>query len=82
MIALASATRRAESLDAAKAILLAASERHPAVALLHYNLACYECQLRNMAQAKERLALAITLQSGCRLMALDEEDLQPLLHSI
>jgi predicted Zn-dependent protease len=59
-ISLALATRRAESIEAAKVILLAASERHPEEALIHYNLACYECQLGNMAHAKERLSRAIT----------------------
>jgi predicted Zn-dependent protease len=81
-ISFALATRRAESIEAAKVILLAASERHPEEALIHYNLACYECQLGNMAQAKERLSRAITLQKACRLMALEDEDLQPLWESL
>ena len=44
-ISLAYATRRAQSIEAAKPILLEAVERHPKGPILHYNLACSECQL-------------------------------------
>ena len=81
-ISLAYATRRAESIAAAKAVLVAAGEEHGGEALIHYNLACYECQLGNIAEAKERLSKAITLQKECRLMALEDEDLQPLWDSL
>src|SRR4051812_25298986 len=39
------ATRRCDSIDAARLILLEAVERIPTAAILHYNLACYECLL-------------------------------------
>lgn len=77
-ISLAYATRRARSIEAAKAILLEAVERHPTEPMLHYNLACYECQLGDLEVAKARLAHAFKLQPQCRLMALDDEDLEPL----
>ncbi len=72
------ATRRAESIEAAKCILLEAVERHPKEPILHYNLACYECQLGDIEVAKARLAHAFKLAPKCRLMALDDEDLAPL----
>src|SRR5688500_12838103 len=41
-ISWAFATRRADSIDTAKLILEHALERHSQVALLHFNLGCYE----------------------------------------
>jgi lipopolysaccharide biosynthesis regulator YciM len=62
------ATRRAECLEAAKAILLEAVERLPNVSIFHYNLACYECQLGEIEVAKARLqhASSWTLRGGLR----------------
>lgn len=77
-ISLAFATRRAQSIEAAKSILLSAVERHPKEPILHYNLACYECQLGDIEVAKARLAHACKLSEKCRLMALDDADLEPL----
>ena len=81
-ISLAYATRRAESIPAAKCILENAVENHAKEPLLHYNLACYECQLGNMEQAKQRLTKAFNLDPNCRLMALEDEDLEPLWSSL
>jgi tetratricopeptide (TPR) repeat protein len=76
--ALAYATRRAQSIEAAKPILLAAVERHPEAAVLHYNVACYECQLGDLEVAKARLAHAFKLDEKLRLRALDDADLEEL----
>jgi Flp pilus assembly protein TadD len=76
------ATRRAESIEAAKCILLEAVERHPDEPILHYNLACYECRLGDLEVAKARLAHAFKLEPKCRLMALDDDDLEPLWDSL
>ena len=76
------ATRRAESLEAAHSILLEAVERHPEVAIIHYNLACYECQLEELEVAKARLRYAIMLDGSFREVALEDEDLKPLWGSI
>jgi Tfp pilus assembly protein PilF len=81
-ISLAYATRRAESIEAARSILLEAVERLPKEPILHYNLACYECQLGELEVAKARLAHAFKLAPKCRLMALDNEDLKPLWDSL
>lgn len=81
-VSLAFATRRAESIEAAKLLLLAAVENHPDEPLLHYNLACYECQLGDIEVAKSRLAQAFSLNAGYRLIALTDEDLAPLWDSL
>ncbi len=39
-----------------------ALERHPDDELLHYNLACYECQLGELSSAEEHLKKAFELQ--------------------
>jgi Flp pilus assembly protein TadD len=81
-ISLAYATRRAQTIEAAKSILLEAVERLPDEPILHYNLACYECQLGDLEVAKARLAHAFQLAPKCRLMALDDDDLAPLWDSL
>lgn len=50
--------------------------------ILHFNLACYECQLGELEVAKARLAHAFKLEPKCRLMALDDDDLAPLWDSL
>ena len=81
-VLLAYATRRAQSIEAAKLILLEAVERQPEAAVLHYNLACYECQLEELETAKSRLRHAFKLDEKWRLIALDDEDLRPLWDSL
>ncbi len=81
-ISLGYATRRAQSIEAAKLILLEAVERHPQEPILHYNVACYECQLGDIGVAKARLQHAFKLEPKCRLMALDDDDLAPLWDSL
>ena len=71
-----------QSIGAAKSILLEAVERLPDEPILHYNLACYECQLWELEVAKARLAHAFKLAPKCRLMALDDDDLAPLWDSL
>jgi hypothetical protein len=48
-------------LEAARIILVNAVEAQPNVAIFHHNLACYECQLRNLEEAESRLTRAIEL---------------------
>ncbi len=71
------ATRRADSIEAARLILLVAVERLPKVAIFHYNLACYECQFGNLEKAKGKLKRAFELDSPFRLMALEDETCGP-----
>lgn len=42
---------------------------------IHYNLACYECQLGNLDEAKGRLKQAFELEPELKVQALDDEDL-------
>jgi tetratricopeptide (TPR) repeat protein len=76
------ATRRADSIEAAKGILLHALERHPKEATLHFNLACYDCQLGNLEEAKRSLHKAIKLDARWKAAALKDEDLEPLWNSL
>ena len=62
-------------MEAAKVI---AVERHLKEPVLHYSLACYECQLGDIDVAKARLQHACKLSEKCRLMAQDDADLEPL----
>jgi hypothetical protein len=59
-----------------------AIERRPNVAIFHYNLACYMCQLGELEKAKVRLHRAFKLDPGLRVMALDDEELKPLWDEI
>jgi hypothetical protein len=51
-ISLAYATRRADSIQAAKEILLNAEPKFPEEAAIKYNLACYLCQAGEIQNAK------------------------------
>ena len=55
---------------------------HPKAAIIHYNLACYECVLNNMELSKEHISRACTLNKNLRLLALDDEDLEGMWNSI
>jgi len=60
--------------------LLAVVERFPAEATMRYNLACYECQLGNLVEARKWLERAFTLDDSddFKRAALDDPDLDPL----
>jgi hypothetical protein len=72
------ATRRADSIEQARIILVNAIERMPNVAIFHFNLACYECQLGGLPKASKSLHRAFKLDPVMKVMALDDEDLRPL----
>lgn len=76
------ATRRAESVDAARLILVAAWELHKKEPLIPYNLACYLCQMGKPDIAKDVIRHAFELEPKMRLQALDDEDLKPLWEEI
>src|SRR2546423_653206 len=71
------ATRRAESIGAAKSILTKALELHPEKPAIHYNLACYECQMGNLSDAKKHLMQATKADVKFKAMAMDDSDLEP-----
>jgi len=65
--------------------LLPVVEAFPHEALMRYNLACYECQLGCLQQAKEWLQKAFETSrepTQLRLMALEDPDLEPLWRGI
>jgi tetratricopeptide (TPR) repeat protein len=81
-VCLAYATRRMESLSSALAILLRGQQLHPDDGTIQFNLACYETQLGNFEKGKEHLAKATAADAQFKLMALDDEDLEPLWESL
>ena len=78
IITLAFATRRANSIPAAKLILEAAMVTFTEEPLIPYNLACYECQLGDVPAAKKLLERALRMQPKMGPMALEDSDLEPL----
>jgi len=75
-INLAYATRRADSIEAARQILLNFLNINDREPLVFYNLACYECQLGDLKKAKEYLDHAFTMEPELRTQALEDEDLE------
>ncbi len=76
------AIRRANSIQAAKDILLKAEPRFPKEAVIKYNLACYSCQLGDLEAAKNYLKRAFNIDLRWRLQALEDEDLKALWDSL
>ena len=81
-VELAYATRRAESIHAAHAILTRAASLHPTDATIQFNLACYEAQMGSLDRAKAHLKRATEIDAKFRLMALEDPDLEPLWASL
>jgi Tfp pilus assembly protein PilF len=81
-ISLAYATRRADSIQAAKEVLLNAEPKFPKEAVIKYNLACYFCQTGEIQNAKNYLKKAIEIDLNWRLAALEDEDLKLLWESL
>ena len=76
------ATRRAESIHAAHAILTRAASLHPNDAMIQFNLACYEAKIGSLDRAKAHLKRATEINGKFRLMALEDPDLKPLWGSM
>jgi tetratricopeptide (TPR) repeat protein len=76
-VAWAYATRRAESIHQARAILTRAAELHPDDAAIQFNLARYEAQLGNLDRAKDHLSRATKIDAKFSMMALDDPHLEP-----
>jgi tetratricopeptide (TPR) repeat protein len=81
-VELAYATRRAESIYAAHAILTRAAELHPGDAPIQFNLACYEAQMGNLERAKAHLERATTIDEKSKSIALEDPDMEPLWNSL
>jgi tetratricopeptide (TPR) repeat protein len=81
-ISLAYATRRADSIQAAKEVLLNAESKFPKEAAIKYNLACYFCQTGEIQNAKNYLKKAFEIDLNWRMAALEDEDLKLLWESL
>ncbi|MFM8363603.1 MAG: tetratricopeptide repeat protein [Verrucomicrobiota bacterium] len=72
------ALRQSDSVASARVLLIEAVERFPEEALVHFHLACCECQLGNLPQARRHLMESKKRCRVCRvLMLTDEGDLEP-----
>jgi lipopolysaccharide biosynthesis regulator YciM len=72
------ALRQSDSVASARVLLLEAVERFPDEALVHFHLACCECQLGNLPQARRHLMESKKRCRVCRvLMLTDEGELEP-----
>ena len=60
--------------------LLPVVDRFPNDPFMHYNLACYECRLGRLPEAKQWLTRALRTGDGARIQraALGDPELQPL----
>jgi len=81
-ISLAFATRRANSIQAAKELLLNAEPNFPNEPAIKYNLACYFCQTGDIETAKNYLKKAFEIDLSWRIAALEDEDLKVLWESL
>ncbi|HEU5079754.1 MAG TPA: hypothetical protein VFT72_11115 [Opitutaceae bacterium] len=77
-IMFAYSTRRAGSLNAAEAILLAAERLHPDDATILFNLGCYACQRGDLSLASKRVHQAIELDPKFEELAKTDSDLEAL----
>jgi hypothetical protein len=75
------ATRRADSIQAAKKVSFNAEPKFPKEAAIKYNLACYFCQTGDIQGAKNYLKEAFDFDLSWRIAPLEEEDLKPLWES-
>src|SRR5215475_10703244 len=81
-ISLAYATRRADSIEAAKDVLLNAAAKFPQEAVIKYNLACYFCQTGDIKTARDYLKKTFEIDLNWRIPALEDDDLKPLWKSL
>jgi predicted Zn-dependent protease len=82
-ISWAFALRRLKSIQEAEAVLLEGEKRvGNTCALIHYNLACYRCQLGDKSGAMERLTTACRMEPVWKQSALADPDLAPLKDEI
>ena len=68
-ISLAYATRRVDSIHAAREILLNAEPKFPKEPVIKYNLACYFCQTGEIQNAKNYLIKAFEIDLNWRIAA-------------
>ena len=64
--------------------LLPAASKFPKETMVHFNLACYACQMGNLEEARHRLKVAARVggKDKVKTMALADDDLKPLWEEI
>jgi tetratricopeptide (TPR) repeat protein len=78
-ISWAFALRELNQIGEARAVLLRALPLHTKTCdVLHYNLACYECLLGNLLEAKRYLKTATRKDKQWKTEAMDDPDLKEL----
>ena len=84
LIQLAYALHEMKRTAEAKAVLLPVADKFPQDATIHYNLACYCCQLGELKESLQWLGQAIDLAGKKDIirMALEDPDLEPLWEQI
>ncbi|PTY04496.1 hypothetical protein DB346_03410 [Verrucomicrobia bacterium LW23] len=68
--------------EEARDALLAAPDFMRSMALYHYNLGCYECQLGRLEDARRCLRIAIRMLGSYKIIAKDDPDLLPLMDEL
>jgi tetratricopeptide (TPR) repeat protein len=81
-LATAHALRNCKGAAQARAVIVAGEPFLQNEATFHFMLACYDCALGNLDDAKDGLTRAFELEPVLRLKALDEPDLAPLWASL
>jgi predicted Zn-dependent protease len=82
-ISWAFALRRLKSIEEAEVVLLEGEKRiGNTCALIHYNLACYRCQLGDKVGAMARLTKACRMEPVWKQAALTDPDLAPMKEEI
>jgi len=76
------AAAKGQSIEGATKILIQELRTHPNNPILHYAVSCYESRLQHFKTAKRHLARAIQLDSRLKLVALNDEELEPLWSAI
>ena len=75
-IADAFATRRSQSIEQAREILLEGLACHYEDATIRFNLACYACQLGSLGECMDFLKEAVKRDKRFKVMAMEDEDLK------
>jgi tetratricopeptide (TPR) repeat protein len=70
------ATRRCETIEEARGVLLDGLAVHNESAIIRYNLACYACVLGNTEESMDFLKEAVRRDEKYKKMAFEDEDLK------
>ncbi len=76
------ATRRSESIEDARKILLDGLAVHYESAIIRYNLACYACLLGHPGECLDFLKEAVRRDKKYKAMAMEDEDLEAVREAL